>query len=162
MRMGLSAPICTFSSFAWKRVQPVNYRLRLLALSLSGVAILVVVNVGWAALNTLSRFNAVVADLDRWRRPSDAVEGLNPTPGNTVVDLGCGSGHFAPKLPSPVGKTGHVIAEDIRWLPSPFLWVRTILNKEHNVSLIHGKPDDPELPVKPECLAYFEHLSRTG
>jgi ubiquinone/menaquinone biosynthesis C-methylase UbiE len=125
----------------------VNYRISLLALFLSGVAILLVLNVGYSALNTLSRLNAVEADRDRWQRPSDEVQALNPRPGNTVVDLGCGSGYFTLKLSSPVGKTGHVVAEDIRWLPLAFLWVRTILKKQHNVSLIHGKPNNPELPV---------------
>ena len=124
-----------------------NYRIRLLALFLSGVAILLVLNVGYSALNTLSRLNAVEADRDRWQRSSNVIQALNPKPGNTVVDLGCGSGYFTLKLSSPVGKTGHVVAEDIRWLPLAFLWVRTILKKEHNVSLIHGKPNDPELPV---------------
>jgi ubiquinone/menaquinone biosynthesis C-methylase UbiE len=124
----------------------VSYRVKLLALFLSGVAILIVLNVGYSALNTLSRLNAVEADRDRWQRPSDVVQALNPRPGNTVVDLGCGSGYFTLKLSSPVGKTGHVFAEDIRWLPLAFLWVRTIV-KEHNVSLIHGKPTDPELPI---------------
>lgn len=124
-----------------------SYRIKLLAFFLSAIAILVLLNVGYSALNTLSQLNAVEADRDRWQRPSDVVQALNPRPGNTVVDFGCGSGYFTLKLSSPVGKTGHVVAEDIRWLPLAFLWVRTIVKKEHNVNLIHGKPADPELPA---------------
>jgi ubiquinone/menaquinone biosynthesis C-methylase UbiE len=125
----------------------VNYRIRLLAFLLSAVAILVVLNVGYSAINTFSRLNAVEADRDRWQRPTEVIQALNTRPGNRVVDLGCGSGYFTLKLSASVGQTGQVIGEDIRWLPLAFLWVRTILKKEHNVNLIHGKPTDPELPA---------------
>jgi ubiquinone/menaquinone biosynthesis C-methylase UbiE len=63
------------------------------------------------------------------------------------VDLGCGSGYFTLKLSSPVGSRGHVIAEDIRWLSLAFLWARTILRNEHNVTIIHGQQTDPHLPL---------------
>lgn len=124
-----------------------NYRIKLLALFLSGVSLLIVLNVGYSVLNTLSRLNAVEAERDRWQRPLDVIQALNPRPGNTVVDFGCGSGYFTLKLSSPVGKTGHVVAEDIRWLPLAFLWARTILKNQHNISLVHGKPTNPELPL---------------
>lgn len=62
------------------------------------------------------------------------------------MDLGCGLGYFPRKLSSPVGSRGHVTVEDIRWLSLAFLWVRTVLRNEHNVTIIHGRQTDPHLP----------------
>ncbi len=69
-------------------------------------------------------------------------------PGNTVADLGCGSGYFTLKLSAPVGRNGSVVAEDIRRLPLVFLWLRTLQRSLHNVNIVHGEPDNPHLPVQ--------------
>ena len=122
------------------------YRLKVVAFFLFAVALLFLADVSYSAIATLSRLNAVEADRDRWQRPSDVLEALDAKPGDTVADLGCGSGYFTLKLSSPVGRRGHVIAEDIRWLPLVFLFARKILNHEHNISIIHGEEVDPRLP----------------
>lgn len=124
-----------------------SYRLKLVVFLISVLGLLAVVDISYSALNTLSRLNAVEAERDQWQRPQDVLKALDPKPGNTIVDLGCGSGYFTLKLSSPVGKSGHVIAEDIRLLPLAFLWVRTILRGEHNIIIIRGEPDDPHLPI---------------
>ncbi len=69
-------------------------------------------------------------------------------PGDVVVDLGCGSGYFALKLSSRVGKSGRVLAEDIRTLPLVFLWFRKLLKNDRNIELVRGDPTDPHLPIK--------------
>jgi ubiquinone/menaquinone biosynthesis C-methylase UbiE len=125
----------------------VGYRLKLLAFLISAVGFLILLNVGFSAVNTLSQLDRVEAIRDQWQRPLDILQALDPRPDDTIVDLGCGSGYFTLKLSAPVGNRGRVIAEDIRWLPLVFLRVRTILKKELNVSLIHGQPTDPHLPV---------------
>lgn len=71
---------------------------------------------------------------------------VDAKPGDTIVDLGCGLGYFPRKLSSPVGSRGHVMVEDIRWLSLAFLWVRTVLRNEHNVTIIHDRQTDPHLP----------------
>lgn len=107
---------------------------------------LLLLNVGYSALETFSRLNAVEAERDHWQRPSDILQALDLKPGNVVVDLGCGSGYFTLKLSSPVGEGGRVIAEDIRRLPLMFLRVRAISRREHNVRIVVGNPTDPHLP----------------
>jgi len=77
--------------------------------------------------------------------PAEVVQALHIRPGDVVVDLGCGSGYFALKLSSPAGKGGRVLAEDIRRLPLTFLWFRTILKNERNISIVHGGATDPHL-----------------
>ena len=116
-------------------------------------------NVGYSALETFSRLNAVEAERDHWQRPSDILQALDLKPGNVVVDLGCGSGYFTLKLSSPVGDSGRVIAEDIRRLPLMFLWFRAISRREHNVEIVVGDPTDPHLPTARECRPHFKYVS---
>jgi ubiquinone/menaquinone biosynthesis C-methylase UbiE len=124
----------------------VNYRLKLAFFFLSALAILVVLNAGYSALNTLSRLNVVEAARDQWQRPIDVVQALALRQGDLVVDLGCGSGYFTLKLSAQIGKSGRVIAEDIRRLPLAFLWFRALRKNEHNVSIVYDDPIDPHLP----------------
>jgi ubiquinone/menaquinone biosynthesis C-methylase UbiE len=127
-----------------------NYRVKLLAFLLCALVVFFIFNVGYSALNTISRLNAVEAARDQWQRPFDVVRALDLRPGNVVADLGCGSGYFTLRLSSPVGPSGRVIAEDIRRLPLVFLWSRTILKR--NVTIIRGEPDDPHLPVRVDAV----------
>jgi arsenite methyltransferase len=125
-----------------------NYRVKLFTFFLSAVAVLLVLNVGYSALETFSRLNAVEAERDHWQRPSDVIQALDLDPGNIVVDLGCGSGYFTLKLSKPVGDNGRVVAEDIRTLPLVFLWFRAASRREHNVKVLLGDPTDPHLPTR--------------
>jgi predicted methyltransferase len=122
-----------------------NYRVKLGFFVLCGISVLFLFDTAYQALDTLSQLKVVEADRDQGQRPSDIINALDLKPGNVVVDLGCGSGYFTLRLSSPVGAGGRVAAEDIRWLPLIFLWVRTL--GQHNVSIIHGDPEDPHLPA---------------
>ena len=123
-----------------------NYRLKLFLFFLSALAVFFVLSTGYSALNALSRLGPIEAERDQWQRPADVIQALDITPGNVIVDLGCGSGYFALKLSSAVGGNGRVLAEDIRWLPLAFLWFRAM--QKHNVRIVHGEPNDPHLPAK--------------
>ena len=124
-----------------------SYRVKLLVFFLGALAVLFVLNAAYSALQAISRLNAVEAERDQWKRPPDIIEALDLKPGNVVVDLGCGSGYFTLKLSSPVGRSGRVVAEDIRRLPLMFLWVRAAQRGEHNVRIVVGEPTDPHLPT---------------
>jgi len=124
-----------------------NHRIKLLIFVLCAVAVVLVLNVGYSALNTISRLNAVEMKRDEWQQPNRIVQALDLKPGNVVVDLGCGSGYFTLKLSSLVGQEGRVVAEDIRRLPLTFLWFRTLSKPEHNVEIVLGNPTDPRLPA---------------
>lgn len=54
--------------------------------------------IAYQGVRTLQQLTAVEAERDQWQRPSDIIYALDPRTGNTVVDLGCGSGYFALKL----------------------------------------------------------------
>jgi arsenite methyltransferase len=125
-----------------------SYRIKLLVFFIGALAVLFALNTAYAALNTISRLNAVEAERDRWQRPSDVVRALDLRPGNVVVDLGCGAGYFASKLSAPVGERGRVVAEDVRRLPLVFLWLRMMSRHEPNVTVVHGDLSDPRLPAQ--------------
>jgi ubiquinone/menaquinone biosynthesis C-methylase UbiE len=123
-----------------------NYRLKLLLFFLCALVIFFLLNTGYSALNTISRLDQVEAERDQWQRPSEVLHALDIKPGDLVVDLGCGSGYFALRLSPQAGKDGRVLAEDIRRLPLVFLWFRTILKNQRNITVIHGDVTDPQLP----------------
>jgi ubiquinone/menaquinone biosynthesis C-methylase UbiE len=123
-----------------------NYRLKLLIFFLCALAVFFLLNTGYSALNTISRLDQVEAERDQWQRPAEVLQSLEIKPGDVVADLGCGSGYFALKLSSQAGKTGRVLAEDIRRLPLAFLWLRTILKNRRNITIVHGDAIDPHLP----------------
>jgi ubiquinone/menaquinone biosynthesis C-methylase UbiE len=122
-----------------------DYRVKLLAFFICALAVFLLLNTGYSALNTLSRLDVVEAERDQWQRPAAVIQALGIRPGDVALDLGCGSGYFALKLSSPVGKAGRVLAEDIRRLPLTFLWFRTILKNERNVTVVRGGATDPHL-----------------
>lgn len=126
----------------------VSYRIKLLAFFVGAMGFLLGLHVAFSALNTLSRLDEVEAQRDQWQRPSDALEMLDLQPGNTVVDLGCGSGYFSLKISARVGRYGRVVAEDIRTEPLVFLWLRTLLGRDGNVKIVRGEWDDPHLPPR--------------
>src|ERR1035437_5432189 len=101
-----------------------KYWVRLALFLLCALAVLIGLNVGYSALNTLSALDRIEAERDQWQRPFEVIQALTLKNGDSVVDLGCGSGYFSLKLSRPVGSNGKVIAEDIRRLPLTFLWVR--------------------------------------
>ena len=123
-------------------------RIKVALFALCALAILATLDVGFQALDTLSRLTGIESERDRWQKPSDVIAALNLKPGDVVADLGCGSGYFTLKLPSSIGNNGRVLAEDIRRLPLAFLWFRAFQRGERNVKVVLGDEDDPHLPRK--------------
>jgi len=109
------------------------------------LAVLIGVNVGYQAFITLKQLDVIEAQRDQWQRPSEVIQVLNLKDGDSVVDLGCGSGYFTLKLSDPIGRNGKVIAEDVRRLSLTFLWMRAFRKGKHNVSVHLGDLDDPRL-----------------
>ncbi len=121
--------------------------LRLALFLASAIVILLGRNTLYSFTNTLHRLDAIEAERDQWQRPRDILRALDLREGNTVVDLGSGAGYFALKLSPEVGKTGQVLAVDLRKLSLFFLWTRALLGGQHNVHVAIGREDDPGLPT---------------
>ena len=93
-----------------------------------------------------------VAWLDRPERereeaPSKAIAALKIGPGQTVADIGAGSGYYTVRLADAVGPTGRVFATDIQ--PEMLALLRTRLADRKiggNVELVQGTPTESKLP----------------
>jgi predicted methyltransferase len=110
------------------------------------IPIFLAFNTVYSFASTLTRLDSIESERDRWQRPWDVLRALDLQPGNTVADLGSGSGYFALKLSPVVGKDGQVLAVDLRRLSLFFLWTRALLRRQHNVHVIIGAETDPHLP----------------
>ncbi|MFB6194664.1 MAG: class I SAM-dependent methyltransferase [Haloplanus sp.] len=80
------------------------------------------------------------------RLRSDAVAELDPNPGDTVVDVGCGTGANLPYLRDRVGSAGRVVGVD--FAPGPVAVARERVDREgwSNVTVLRG--DATHLPVR--------------
>jgi SAM-dependent methyltransferase len=90
--------------------------------------------------------------LDREERdieeaPDKALEALNLRTGQTVADIGAGSGYMTVRMATRVGQSGRVYAEDVQ--PEMIGLLRKRLARDHvtNVTPVLGLPDDPKLPA---------------
>ena len=97
--------------------------------------------------NTLHSLDAIESERDKWQRPVDVLRALDLREGDSVADLGSGSGYFALKLSPAVGPSGQVLAVDLRRLSLFFLWTRALLRGQHNVHVVAGDVGDPHLPT---------------
>jgi ubiquinone/menaquinone biosynthesis C-methylase UbiE len=77
--------------------------------------------------------------------PARAIAALSLRPGDTVADLGAGSGYYTVRLARAVGETGRVFAVDIQ--PEMLAIIRNKVEKSRltNVELVLGGEDDPKL-----------------
>src|SRR3954447_6425912 len=84
---------------------------------------------------------------EREEEPAKAIAALKVGPGQTVADIGAGSGYYTVRLADAVGPTGRVFATDIQ--PEMLALLRKRLagrNGGSNVELVQGTPTESTLP----------------
>jgi len=79
----------------------------------------------------------------RWLKPSRIVAAAGVRPGQTVCEIGAGSGVIATRLARAVGRRGHVLAVEVDPRMLTVLRARLDAAHLHNVSPILGLPNDP-------------------
>ena len=89
--------------------------------------------------------------LDRDQRepeehPAQVLSALSLHRGDTVADLGAGSGYFTFRMAPLVGDTGKVLAVDVQDAMLQALKQRAAAMKARNVEVIKGTETDPHLP----------------
>jgi ubiquinone/menaquinone biosynthesis C-methylase UbiE len=82
---------------------------------------------------------------DSWQKPREVVEALNIKEGESIADIGAGSGYFALRFAHHVGATGHVYAVDVE--PAMILHLNHRIRETGawNVRTVLADPDDPLL-----------------
>jgi predicted methyltransferase len=78
--------------------------------------------------------------------------------GQTIADIGAGSGYYTVRLSPVVGKTGRVIAQDITPQYLNGLKRRVRRAGLHNVSFVQGSAGDPRLPRAAVDAALMIHM----
>jgi ubiquinone/menaquinone biosynthesis C-methylase UbiE len=83
---------------------------------------------------------------DKWQRPDRVIRALGVRAGQSIADVGAGSGYFAVRFARQVGREGQVRAVDISQDMLAYLEARAREAGLENIQTILAKPDDPMLP----------------
>jgi ubiquinone/menaquinone biosynthesis C-methylase UbiE len=83
-------------------------------------------------------------DRDRWQKPGGIVASLRLRAGDTVADVGAGSGYMMGHLSRAVGPTGRVYAQDVQ--PEMVRLLASRARAYPNVRVYRGGESDPGLP----------------
>jgi predicted methyltransferase len=96
---------------------------------------------GWAGADWLER-----PGRDKEQRPDEVVRKMGLKDGDTVADIGAGTGYFTRRLAKAVAPSGRVYAVDIQ--PEMIRLLKSNVEKAGltNVVPILGTGDDPKLP----------------
>jgi ubiquinone/menaquinone biosynthesis C-methylase UbiE len=86
------------------------------------------------------------AEREREERPQLVLDALQIQPGQSVVDLGCGSGYYAFRMSNLVGASGKVFAVDIEERMLQFVRERAQREGITNITPVRATASDPNLP----------------
>lgn len=114
------------------------------------------------------QYIAHLEDPDRaaWQKPDEVVAALGLKGGETVVDLGAGTGYFSVVLSKAVGPTGKVYALDVDDELLAYLRARLEKEKIGNIIARRVPADDPQLAAQSVDVVFlcnvYHHLSGRG
>jgi ubiquinone/menaquinone biosynthesis C-methylase UbiE len=91
----------------------------------------------------------------KWQQPDEVVGALNLKPGQTVVDIGAGSGYFTRRFARAVGPSGTAIGLDIEPGMVAYMTADARKLKLSNYEARLVKPDDPELAPDSVDVVFF-------
>jgi cyclopropane fatty-acyl-phospholipid synthase-like methyltransferase len=91
------------------------------------------------------------ADRATWQKPDEVVKALGLSGGETVVDLGAGSGYFTFRL-AQVLPRGKVIAEDVEAEMIRHIHHKATREGLHNVQAVLIQPADPGIPAEADLV----------
>ena len=105
-------------------------------------------------------------DRVEWQKPEKVVDYLSINKGDTVADIGAGSGYFTVLFSKRVGDNGKVYAVDIEKGMIEYIEKRAQKEGLNNMNYILAKPDDPLLPKSSVDLIFicdtYHHIEKRG
>lgn len=84
---------------------------------------------------------------DEEQRPDVVIAAMGLRAGQTVVDLGAGSGYFTFRIAPKVGSKGKVLAVDVQEEMLETIRQRAAAQKVTNIVVVKGSEKDPHLPA---------------
>lgn len=101
---------------------------------------------------------AADAERDRADEVGQVVRAMNIRPGETVADIGAGSGYYTLRLAPVLEPGGRVLAEDVTASYLATLRDGVTAAGLANVDVIRGEPHDPRLPARSADAAILVHM----
>ena len=89
-----------------------------------------------------------------WQQPERVIQSLQIHPGQTIADLGAGSGYFTFRLAQAAGPSGKVYAIDVDQEMTELVARKAKERRAENVEVILAKPEDPMLPERSIDLVF--------
>jgi len=83
---------------------------------------------------------------DDWQQPDRVIQSLQIRPGDSIADLGAGSGYFTFRLAEAAGPSGRVYAVDIDPDMISLIEAKAKERGVQNVEAVLARPADPSLP----------------
>lgn len=83
---------------------------------------------------------------EEWQKPAEVLGSLALKPGESVADIGAGSGYFTLRFAAAVGPTGKVYAVDIDGEMLAHIEARAKDEQVSNIQGVLADPHDPKLP----------------
>lgn len=96
------------------------------------------------------------ADRDKTGEFAQVVEAMRIRPGETVADIGAGSGYYVVRLSPKVGPAGRILAEDV--MPDYLAGLERRVKSLGNVTVVQGEPHDPRLPPASVDAVLLVHM----
>src|SRR3954470_13028497 len=96
---------------------------------------------GWQGADWLER-----SEREKEEAPSRAFDAFGDLTGDSVADIGAGTGYFTVRLAARVGPQGRVYANDLQPEMLKMLGARLLRERITNVTPVQGTVDDPRLP----------------
>ncbi|MGH8187755.1 MAG: class I SAM-dependent methyltransferase [Steroidobacteraceae bacterium] len=92
---------------------------------------------------------------EREERPQQTIEALEIRPGQTIADLGAGSGYYTFRIAPLVGPDGKVLAIDVEPTMLRVVAERARRERVANVETVRSSPSDPNLPADSVDLLFM-------
>ena len=96
------------------------------------------------------------AERDKAGEFDRVARGMGIAPGETVADIGAGSGYYVVRLSPRVGPGGKVLAEDVT--PAYLASLERRVKGLGNVTVVRGEAHDPRLPPASVDAAILVHM----
>jgi arsenite methyltransferase len=108
----------------------------------------------WAGCAALKQCAYEGSSRDDWQQPKRVIQSLQIHPGQTLADLGAGSGYFTFRLAQAAGPSGKVYAIDVDPDMTELVTKKAKQRGAENVEVILAKPQDPMLPERSIDLVF--------
>lgn len=120
---------------------------------------------GCAPFAKIDLGRVITSGRDGWQHPERVIESLAVRPGERVADIGAGNGYWLSRLSEAVGPSGRVYAVEVEDDLVAELRERVERAQLHNVVVVRGSYEDPELPdgeidLAMTCLTYHHVENR--